>query len=166
MADAPRSVSFAPHADAATRLLVLGSLPGAQSLAAGQYYAHPRNLFWRLMAGVAGVGLEGLPYGERLAALAMAGIGLWDSVGSAVRPGSLDSAIRAAAPNPVAALAATLPKLRAIAFNGAASFKLGAPPLGHLGLPLIRLPSSSPAHAAMPFAEKAAAWAALKDYLA
>jgi hypoxanthine-DNA glycosylase len=161
-----RSQSFPPVAGPETRLLVLGSLPGQESLARRQYYAHPRNLFWRLMEGVIGAPLVALDYAARLARLVAAGVGLWDSVGSAVRPGSLDSAIRDHDPNPVAALAATLPQLRAIAFNGAASFKLGAPHLGHLGLPLIRLPSSSPAHAAMPFAEKQAAWAALAAYLA
>lgn len=165
-APALRHFAFSPVVAPGTRLLVLGSLPGRRSLAQGQYYAHPRNLFWRLMEGVAGVVLEGRPYDERLAALAAAGIGLWDSVGSAVRPGSLDSAIRDAEPNPVATLAAGLPHLRAIAFNGAAAFKLGAPRLVHLGLPLLRLPSSSPAHAAMPFAAKAEAWNTLREYLA
>src|SRR3954447_19874076 len=86
--------SFAPVADSNTRVLVLGSLPGEESLARRQYYAHPRNHFWRLVGAVIGADLVPLPYEARLEALLAAGIGLWDTVGSATRRGSLDGAIR------------------------------------------------------------------------
>jgi hypoxanthine-DNA glycosylase len=161
-----RKSAFAPVVDAGTRLLILGSLPGDASLAAGQYYAHPRNGFWRLVGGVIGRDLIALPYPERLEALAAAGIGLWDVIAGAERPGSLDAAIRNAEAADLAGLVATLPRLRAVAFNGALSARNGrallrtAPP----GLSLIDLPSSSPAHA-RPFAEKAAAWGVLADAL-
>ncbi|MFN3389918.1 MAG: DNA-deoxyinosine glycosylase, partial [Allosphingosinicella sp.] len=91
--------SFPPVVDANTRVLVLGSLPGEQSLARAQYYAHPRNHFWRLIGAVAGVELAALAYPERLEALRAARIGLWDTVGSARRTGSLDGAIRDHRPN-------------------------------------------------------------------
>ena len=81
--------SFPPVADARTRLLVLGSLPGEESLARRQYYANPRNHFWRLIGEVARLDLNALPYEARLEALLAAGIGLWDTVGAATRRGLL-----------------------------------------------------------------------------
>ena len=160
-----RAASFPPALGPRTRLLILGSLPGQVSLARRQYYAHPQNQFWRLLGAVLGVDLAGLPYDARLAALAGAGIGLWDVVGSAVRLGSLDSAIRDPAPNDLAGLVAALPGLAAIAFNGAAALKIGARQLGNTAIPLVALPSSSPAYAAMTFAEKRNAWLTLRRFL-
>lgn len=164
-ADADRKASFDPVADARTRLLVLGSLPGEKSLAAAQYYANPQNQFWRLMQAVTGAPLLSLPYGERLEMLLASGVGLWDVVGSAVRPGSLDAAIRDYRPNALPDLCASLPALRAVAFNGGKSAKLGMKILGDRpGLALIALPSSSPAHTVQ-FARKLAAWETLAPYL-
>lgn len=164
-ADAGRKASFAPVADARTRLLVLGSLPGEKSLAAAQYYANPQNQFWRLMQAVTGAPLLSLPYGERLEMLLAAGVGLWDVVGSAVRPGSLDTAIRDHQPNALPELCERLPALRAVAFNGGASAKLGLKILaGRRDLALIPLPSSSPAHT-LRFARKLEAWGPLAAYL-
>ncbi len=150
--------AFAPVVDARTRLLILGSLPGDASLVAQEYYAHPRNAFWRLVGRVVAVDLVGLPYAERLDALRAAGVGLWDVIVSGERQGSLDGAIRRAEAADLLALVATLPALRAVAFNGALAARtgrrlLGAPP----GPTLIDLPSSSPAHA-RPFEAKAAVW--------
>ena len=99
--------SFAPVADERTRILVLGSLPGEESLARSRYYANPRNQFWTLIGGVAGVDLQALGYEARLEALLGARIGLWDTVASATRTGSLDGAIRGHEANDVAALAAS-----------------------------------------------------------
>lgn len=147
------------------RLLVLGSLPGAASLAAARYYAHPRNRFWQLMGAVLEKDLEARPYAARLETLQSAGVGLWDVVGTAHRPGSLDSAIRNAQANDLEQLMATLPRLRAIAFNGAKSHALGTGLLGHLPVPRIRLPSSSPANARMPHDAKLAAWISLRPFL-
>ncbi|WP_426168567.1 DNA-deoxyinosine glycosylase [Sandarakinorhabdus sp. DWP1-3-1] len=157
--------SFGAAAGPGTRLLILGSLPGQASLAAQQYYAHPRNGFWPLVGAVIDADLVALPYPVRLAALAAAGIGLWDVVGAARRPGSLDSAIRDVEANDLAKLAASLPALRTVAFNGATAWRLGAPLLAGTELELLRLPSSSPAHAAMPFDRKRAAWLLLRDRL-
>ena len=160
-----RKASFPPVVAADTRILVLGSLPGEQSLAAQRYYAHPQNRFWHLIGRVIGRELEPLDYEARLAAILTAKIGLWDTVASARRAGSLDAAIREAEHNPLAELAASLPELRAVGFNGKTSAGIGMPQLAHTALALIPLPSSSPAHAAMPLGEKEKLWAALGDFL-
>lgn len=146
-------------------MLVLGSLPGEASLAAGRYYAHPRNLFWRLVGSAIGRDLVSLGYEQRLAALQGRGIALWDTVASALRKGSLDAAIREAEHAQLTALVATLPRLRAVAFNGRKASAIGRPQLAGSGLVLIDLPSSSPAYAAMPLAEKERLWARLGDFL-
>jgi TDG/mug DNA glycosylase family protein len=160
-----RKRAFAPVADGATRLLVLGSLPGDASLKAAQYYAHPQNGFWRLIGGVIGRDLAALPYVERLEALKAAGVGLWDVIASAERPGSLDAAIRSPEAADLRGLVAGLPNLRAVAFNGATAAKGGRRVLAGIeGLTLIDLPSSSPAHT-RPLSEKAEAWARLRDVL-
>jgi TDG/mug DNA glycosylase family protein len=152
--------------DANTRLLILGSLPGDASLAAGRYYAHPRNAFWRLVGGVVERDLAALPYPERLEALTRAGVGLWDVIASAKRPGSLDQAIREAEAADLKRLVGGLPDLKAVAFNGATAARIGRRSLeGVEGVTLIDLPSSSPAHAARSFEEKARAWMALKGAL-
>lgn len=162
----PLHQAFPMVADARTRLLVLGSLPGRQSLAAGRYYAHPRNQFWALMGPVVGRDLVAMPYEERLAALLHAGVGLWDVVGEARRRGSLDADLRDARPRDLGAAVARLPALRALGFNGATAFAIGARQLGaDPGIDLIPLPSSSPAHA-VGLAAKQPAWAALRAYLA
>jgi hypoxanthine-DNA glycosylase len=162
-----RKTAFPPVASTDTRILILGSLPGEASLAAGRYYAHPQNQFWRLAGAI--IGREDLPaldYPARLAALTAAGIGLWDTVASARRRGSLDAAIREAEHAPLAHLVATLPHLKAVAFNGGTSARIGRTLLVGTPLVLIDLPSSSPAYAAMSFAEKRKRWLILQDFLA
>jgi hypoxanthine-DNA glycosylase len=157
---------FPPVTRPDTRLLVLGSLPGAISLAQQRYYAHPPNLFWRLMSAVTGRDLVPLAYEARLEALLDARVGLWDTVAAATRDGSLDSAIRLHEASDLAALVATLPGLKAIGFNGAKSAAIGRRQLGEAsGLALIDLPSSSPAYATLGFEKKREAWLALAAYL-
>ena len=137
---------FPPVISPKTRLLILGSLPGAMSLAAGRYYANPRNQFWRLAGAVIGRDLVPLAYEDRLEALLEAGIGLWDTVAAATRKGSLDQAIRLHEASDLAGLAATLPELRAIGFNGGKSASIGRPQLAaRPDVELVDLPSSSPA---------------------
>ena len=165
MADPTLRHCFPPVVRPDTHLLVLGSLPGAASLAAGRYYAHPRNQFWRLIGDVIGRDIAALGYDARLAALLDAGIGLWDTVAAATRKGSLDADIRLHAASDLATLAATLPALRAIAFNGGTSARIGRRQLGETnGIALIDLPSSSPAHT-LDFAAKAQAWRRLRACL-
>jgi hypoxanthine-DNA glycosylase len=159
-----RKAGFPAIVDANTRVLILGSLPGEASLALTQYYGNPRNAFWRLMEGVLGAPLVPLAYEDRLAALLARGVGLWDVIGEAERPGSLDAAIRDPAANDLAALIDALPALRGVAFNGGTAAKLGARLVGDR-VPTLALPSSSPAHAARSFDEKLALWGAIKGWL-
>ena len=162
----PRKHSFPPVIDARTRLLVLGSLPGERSLAEQRYYAHPQNQFWRLISPAAGRDLATLAYPDRLAALLEAHIGLWDVVASARRAGSTDAALREVEGHDIAALARTLPRLRAIAFNGATAFRTGTKQLGEAAqrYTIVALPSSSPLHT-IGFEKKLPAWEALKPLL-
>lgn len=159
-----RKQGLAAIVSSETRLLILGSLPGDDSLKERRYYAHRSNQFWRLVGGVIGADLAALDYEARLARLAAARIGLWDVIASAVRTGSLDQAIKDAEVSDLAALAAGLPELRAVAFNGAKAAAIGTRRLEGIGLELIALPSSSAA-CTIAFAEKARKWAVLRRVL-
>ena len=144
---------IAPHA----RLVVLGSFPGAASLAAQQYYGHPRNAFWRVLSTLWDEDLVASPYAGRIDALRRHRVGLWDVYAACRREGSLDSAIRDAVPNDLAGLARQAPALRAVAHNGgesARAMKITAA----LGLAVVQLPSTSPANASWSFERKLAAW--------
>ncbi len=152
---------FPPIAGRTARVLILGSLPGQASLAAHRYYAHPRNAFWPILAGIVGFPPDA-PYDERAAALVRAGIAVWDVCAAASRPGSLDSAIAAASvkPNDFAAFFARHPKIARVAFNGAAAARLyRRHRLPDAGIAFVQLPSTSPAHAAMDLSAKRAVWA-------
>ncbi len=159
--------SFAPVVNEHTRVLVLGSLPGEASLAKSQYYAHPQNRFWHLIGDVIGEPLPGMEYEARLQALLDHRVGLWDVIAKAKREGSLDSRIRDHATNDLAALVAMLPNLVAVAFNGGTAAKIGMQALAEsrASLDLVKLPSSSPAYAAVRYAEKLIAWEALRRWL-
>ena len=162
--------SFPALLGAQARVLILGSMPGQASLAAGQYYAHPRNAFWPIMGALVGAGPE-LPYPQRIQRLQAAGIALWDVLAECERPGSLDADIVAASvrANDFAALLPKLPALRAIAFNGSAAeqafLRHVLPALPSLQVDLLRLPSTSPAHAARSLAQKQSAWQAILPFL-
>lgn len=153
-----RLLGLAPVVDARTRLVVLGSFPGAASLQAQQYYAHPRNQFWPLLAALLDEpDLAARPYAQRLAALRAHGVGVWDVHAACEREGSLDSAIRAAEPNDLSSLKRLAPGLQAVAHNGGESARA----MRHtaaLGLAVHRLPSTSPANASWSFERKLAAW--------
>jgi len=161
-----RKRSFPAIADARTRLLVLGSLPGERSLAERRYYAHPQNQFWPLMSAVVERDLVALPYPDRLAALLETRVGLWDVIATARRTGSGDAEIRDHAPNDLAMLAAELPALRAVAFNGGKAHAIGVRQLGDAapGVARIALPSSSPLHT-VGLAAKLPAWLAMRSFL-
>jgi hypoxanthine-DNA glycosylase len=151
---------LAPVIDARTRLIVLGSFPGVASLRAQQYYGHPRNHFWPILSALWGTDLAAAPYPQRLAALRAHGLGLWDVYASCEREGSLDSAIENARYNDLASLRAIAPQLEAVAHNGGESARA----MRHtraLGLPVHRLPSTSPANASWSFARKLDAWRAV-----
>ena len=158
--------AFDPVVDERTRVLILGSLPGEASLAAGQYYAHPRNAFWPLMDGVTGQPISRMAYADRLTALQSVGIGLWDVIASAERNGSLDSAIRSAEAADLRGLVSRLPSLQCIAFNGGTAARLGSRILqASIGdILLIDLPSSSPAYA-RPLGTKLERWEQLRPFV-
>jgi len=159
---------FLPVVDLHTQVLILGSLPGEMSLTLNQYYGNPQNKFWSLVGDVIGQDLVGMDYATRLATLLKHRIGLWDVVAQARRIGSLDSRIRDHACNDLIALVDTLPNLETIAFNGGTAARIGIKALGERAnrYRLLRLPSSSPAYAAVPYAEKLAVWRQLRDQAA
>jgi TDG/mug DNA glycosylase family protein len=156
--------AFPPVAAPDARVLILGSMPGVASLRAARYYAHPRNAFWPVMAALTGVPAQA-PYTERLAGLMRSGIALWDVLHACEREGSLDAAIvdATSVPNDFAAFFREHPGVKAVFFNGAKaeqSFRrqvLGRQAIPE-GLALMRLPSTSPAHAGMALERKQAVW--------
>ena len=158
-----RVVAFAPLIGRAPRVLILGSLPGAASLAANEYYAHPRNAFWPIMAALLGFDVNA-DYAQRVAALKAARIALWDVLHSCTRPGSLDADIvpDSLVANDLPAFLQQHPAIQRVFFNGAkaeACFRKHiAPSLAAPALQCMRLPSTSPAHAALSFERKLAAW--------
>lgn len=153
---------FAPIARPDARVLVLGTIPSERSLAEHQYYAHPRNSFWKIMLTLFAKGTD-LDYPERAELLTRNRVALWDVLHAGDRPGSLDSSIVSgtAVPNDIAGFLELHPDVRAVFFNGTAAEKLYH---AHNTLPpdramtFTRLPSTSPAHAARSFADKLAAW--------
>jgi hypoxanthine-DNA glycosylase len=159
MTDAPVPLrdGLPPVLDAATRLVILGSFPGDRSLALGQYYGHPQNHFWRIVGALLGTDLVGVAYPQRLSALRAHGIGLWDAYARCRRAGSLDAAIHDAEPNDLAGVLGRLPALRGIAHNGAESAR-SLRFTRSLGVPVWRLPSTSPAHASWSPDRKREAW--------
>ncbi|MBJ7444405.1 MAG: DNA-deoxyinosine glycosylase [Sphingobium sp.] len=162
----PPKFAFPPSVDARTRLLILGSLPGDVSIERGEYYAHRGNAFWALIGDVLGEALAGQPYAQRLARLRARGVGLWDVMASATRPGSLDSAISDADVRDLGGFVAALPALQAVAFNGKTAALHGRRQLGARGdLMLIDLPSSSGAHATLSRSQKAQAWRVLCGWI-
>ena len=150
---------LAPIADARTQLLIVGSFPGVASLQAQQYYAHPQNKLWPILAAL----WPQYPqparedYAGRCEWLLARGLGLWDVYDSCERQGSLDSAIRAPQVNDFTALQQRCPQLRAVAHNGAESFK-HAHQLARWGWQVWKLPSTSPANASWSMERKLAAW--------
>lgn len=148
---------LAPVVDRASRLLVLGSFPGEASLAAGSYYAHPRNQFWPILSALWDVDLVAMPYPQRLDEVHRRALAIWDVYAACRREGSLDSAIEDARLNDLAGLVARTPTLRAIVHNGGESAR-AMRVTRTLGVPVLRLPSTSPANAGWSFERKLAAW--------
>ena len=151
-----------PVLDSDTRLVVLGSFPGVASLQVQQYYGHPRNHFWPILSALWNVDLARATYAQRLAEARAHGLGLWDVYARCEREGSLDSAIENARLNDLAGLKRLAPRLQAIAHNGGESARV----MRHtraLGVPVHRLPSTSPANASWSFERKLAAWRTVLD---
>lgn len=156
---------FPPVVAPNTHTMILGSFPGGASLDAAQYYAHPRNQFWRLLGTVLGErGLHELPYDARLERVLARGIGIWDVLDACHREGSLDSAIRNAKPNDFASLRVQAPLLKKVCFNGKTAGRF-ADVISAAGYETLILPSSSPANAMLSFEQKLLLWQriALRD---
>lgn len=176
-----RKTGLAPLLCPHPRMLILGSLPGDRSLELQEYYGHPQNRFWRVIAAVHGLPC---PYGyeEKKAMLARCRIALWDIYHAASRPGSMDSDIRRAEFNDIARLLADFPEIAAVALNGSTAAKgfdryVESSPVLSIGnaetptegnrslvriaersLSVLRLPSTSPANARWTFGKLAGAW--------
>lgn len=159
MARRPALTGFAPVLDRRTETLILGSFPSAASLAAGRYYAHPRNQFWRLLGAVLDEPLAELPYARRLARVRAHRLGIWDVLAACDRAGSLDASIRNGRANDFERLRALAPALRRVVFNGVTAGRF-APQFRAAGYVTAVVPSSSPAHAGRSFEQKLALWRA------
>jgi len=162
-AEEPRLRGLPPVVAADARVLILGSFPGAASLAARAYYAHPRNHFWPLMSAVLDEPLTTLPYPARLGRLKSRGVAVWDTIVACARTGSLDSAIRDAQHGEVARIRMRAPGIRLVGFNGGMAARTERR-WRDAGYATLALPSSSPAYT-RPFAEKLAAWRAIASVL-
>jgi TDG/mug DNA glycosylase family protein len=162
---------FPPIVEEGCRVLILGSMPSAESLRQQQYYAHPRNAFWPIMEKLFSIPRES-EYVTRTRLLGKKGVAVWDVLQSCVRPGSLDSAIEAGSEilNDFSSLHARYPGIRTVFFNGGAAQKIyrryvpGRQTLPELEYHL--LPSTSPAYAAMSFEKKLQRWQSIIDALA
>jgi TDG/mug DNA glycosylase family protein len=155
--------SFGPIAARDAKILILGSMPGRASLAAGQYYAHRQNAFWRIVGSLLEID-PASPYKARVRALRASRIAVWDVLHSCVRPGSLDSSIEQETANDFKAFFRSHPGIAQVFFNGAkaeASFHRHVLPVLERPLHYARLPSTSPAHASIPYARKLKAWQAV-----
>jgi hypoxanthine-DNA glycosylase len=164
------ATGFPPIARSDARVLVLGSMPGQASLAAGQYYAHPRNAFWPILGAHCGFAADA-PYPARTTALMQAGIAVWDVLRSCRRVGSLDTAIEDPQANDFRTFFASYPGIDTVLFNGTAAATLFdrhvLRTLDPVPARRIRLPSTSPAHAARTLAAKQSLWlAALRGTVA
>jgi len=161
--DAVRATGFAPLARADARILILGSLPGQRSIAAQQYYAHPQNTFWKIMAELLGASGN---YEERCEVLLQSRIALWDVLANSLRRGSLDAEIRLATAevNDLGKFLAAHQDLELILFNGQKAAQVFrqrvSPGLSRQGYRLLTMPSTSPANASIDFAHKLRCWRA------
>ena len=150
--------SFPPIITEETETLILGSLPGAESLRRQQYYAHPRNRFWRIIASLAERNYTE-DYKLRIEMLTVLRLGLWDVAARAIRPGSLDSDITGETPNDVPLLLKGHPNIKTVIFNGRKAQALYQKYFtGTEGIRYIYLPSTSPANAGFSFDRLLSAW--------
>jgi len=155
--------SFAPIADRRARILILGSMPGVESLARGRYYAHRHNSFWPIMAALFDLD-PAAPYEARVRALRARRVAVWDVLHSCVRDGSLDTSIEAEIPNDFGAFFGTHRAITHVFFNGAkaeACYRRHVGPEVRRPMRYARLPSTSPAHASLSTARKLSAWRAI-----
>lgn len=157
--------SFEPVCDKNSRILILGTMPSRASLAAGMYYSHPRNAFWKIMSDLTGDN-PGTSNDDRRDFLMRHGVALWDTLSLCERKGSLDSNICHEKPNSVAELIGSLPDIVAVFLNGGAALKYYKRyHAAKIALPYILLPSTSPANARGGYIRKVDAWRGVSKFL-
>jgi methylated-DNA-[protein]-cysteine S-methyltransferase len=156
-----------PVADESARVLILGSMPGEESLARREYYGHPRNQFWQLLYSVFGAECDP-SYRSRIAFIQQKCIALWDVIESCDRRGSADARIKNVRPNNLMLFLSSHPGIKAIFFNGEMAYRMYKKyfPPGSCSAPLPAvLPSTSPANARMSVEAKLKEWRVIKEYL-
>ena len=151
--------SFPPAIGLLPRILILGSMPGVESLRQQKYYAFKHNAFWKIMGELCHFSPE-LPYPERLKALTSHKVALWDTLQYCERAGSLDTAIAKPEPNAIKDLLQNNPCIEKICCNGTASHRYLHRFFPHIAIPVVQLPSTSPAAARMRYPEKLECWRA------
>jgi TDG/mug DNA glycosylase family protein len=157
-----KKYSFSPISHPNATILILGTMPGAQSLALQQYYGHPRNAFWKILFRVLEIPFS-TDYEQRKSVLLDNRIALWDVLEACVREGSLDSAIEQEVANDFVSFLKAHPQIQHIYFNGqkAAKFFKQHVAVGDQ-YTLLTLPSTSPANAGMSFEKKLLEWESLR----
>ena len=157
--------SFKPAVGKNPRVLILGTMPGPVALKVQQFYGFPGNHFWKIMTDLFGFSRD-LPYPERLGILNRNGIALWDVFESCVRPGALDADISRATLNDIPALVKKHPTVKAVFLNGGTAYSTYRKNFEEkIIIPAFRMPSTSPANAAMSYEQKKKAWSAIKKHL-
>ena len=162
-AAAARQRGLPPVIASDARVLILGSFPSEASLAARQYYAHPRNHFWPILGEVLGEPLATLPYAERLLRVTAHRVAIWDTIVECERSGSLDAAIRNAERGEIQRVRRIARGLRGVCFNGKTAARARAA-WTEAGYATSVMPSTSPAYT-LPIGEKLAQWRALAHFL-
>jgi len=150
--------SFAPIVDDNSKVLILGTLPGPESLRLGQYYANPNNQFWKIMHLVFGETLMSPAYDEKVKFLLVRKIALWDVFHSAERVGALDADIKNAVPNDIPGLIKQYPDITRVFLNGKTAEKVYRKHFSAVTIDALYVPSTSPAYAKMPLEDKLYAW--------
>ena len=160
-----RIFSFPPIIDESSEILILGSIPGQKSLEKQEYYAHPQNKFWRIIFELFNE-IFTTDYTKKIQILEKHHIALWDVIDTCERKASLDSEIRKEEANKIEELLHNYPNIKAIFCNGQKSYKNLQKILSKdFHLPIIALPSTSPAHASLRYEEKLLSWQKIKNYL-
>lgn len=158
--------SFKPIIDSISKVLILGSMPGVESLNKQQYYANKRNQFWKIIFSLYELSPSEI-YEEKIEFLKSKGIALWDVIDCCSREGSLDSNIKNEIPNDFAFLFEKHPNIKSVIFNGAKAYETFKTKIGfekYKNIMFHKLPSTSPAHA-VPFESKMNEWKTIKEYL-
>lgn len=150
--------SFPYFINSNTEILILGTMPGLVSLAKQEYYANPRNHFWKIMYAI----FDALPtaetFEEKIQFILSNKVGLWDVLENCERKGSLDVHIKNQNENDFETLLSEFPFINKIIFNGKQSHAFFYKRFGQIeGITYYVMPSTSPANT-MTFDDKLKIW--------